>query len=54
MIARPLIQTPQGEQPLAIDFGRPVDADKLRRWRASKSPLSDAMLDAFEFGKLAG
>lgn len=54
MIAKPLIQTPHGQRAVSIEFGRPSDADKLRSWRTAKTPVSDAMQDALEFGKLAG
>jgi hypothetical protein len=55
MIAAPTIKTPQGELAVEIEFGRPVDADRLRGWRVAKDhPLSHAMQDALEFGKLAG
>ena len=55
MIATPTIKTPQGELAVEIEFGRPLDADSLRSWRVSdRHPLSGAMQDALEFGKLAG
>jgi len=55
MIAAPTIKTPQGELAVEIEFGRPIDADRLRGWRVAKDhPLSSAMQDALEFGKLAG
>lgn len=54
MIAKPFIRTPHGQRAVLIEFGRPADADKLRSWRSSKTPLSAAMQDALEFGNLAG
>jgi len=55
MIATPTIKTPHGELAVEIEFGRPIDADRLRSWRVSRDhPLSNATQDALEFGKLAG
>lgn len=55
MLATPIIKTPHGQQVLEIAFGRLADADRLRGWRVSKNhPLSNAMEDALEFGRLAG
>lgn len=54
MIAKPFIQTPQGQRAIVIEFGRPADADKLRSWRSPRDAASHAMSDALEFGKLAG
>lgn len=54
MFATPIIKTPQGQQVLEIAFGSPADADRLRAWQVSKNhPLSRAMEDALEFGRLA-
>ena len=55
VLAAPIIKTPRGQQVLEIAFGRPADADRLRGWRVAKNhPLSHAMQDALEFGRLAG
>jgi hypothetical protein len=55
MIAAPNILTPQGEQPVRIEFGAPRDDAAVRAWRTgSKHRLPVAAADAVEFAKLAG